>query len=668
MNQAYLFNTGKNYMSYNMLGSRPAVSAEGEAGYRFAVWAPAAVSVSVVGDFNEWNDQVHPLEVYGTTGIWVGFVPDAKTWERYKYAIRTSDGRTVFKADPYARHSETRPDTASILYDPDDYEWNDADYMRDRTDAYRLKPLNIYEVHLGSWRRYPDGSCYNYRDIAPQLADYVIDMGYTAIELMPIMEYPLDASWGYQVTGYFSATSRYGTPADLKYFIDHMHGRGIRVILDWVPGHFPRDAFGLARFDGSPLYEYADTRIGEHKDWGTLVFDYGKAEVRSFLLSSAYFWLDEFHFDGLRVDAVSSMVYLDYGRNEFVPNKYGGNENLEAIDFLKELNGMVREQYPSVLMIAEESSAFPDITKGIDRGGVGFTHKWNMGWMNDTLDYMSLDYLYRQYHHDQITFSMMYAFAERYILPFSHDEVVHGKKTLLGRMPGDYWRQFSSLRAVYMYQIAHPGAKLNFMGNEFAPYTEWRYYEELEWFMLQYPSHKQMQTFVKHLNHLYLEHRALWDVDDSWDGFQWLRVDDKNNSVLAWERIPSDPEGGRVIAVFNLTPAVLPEYWLDVNGEGRYQLLLNSDDVAFGGSGYLSDDEKHRVYRTYKIIPEETSEVNRKVSADSAKEDRDAIETEETKYRIKLTLPPLCGLFLTYDPKEEPVSDETMIIEEREVL
>lgn len=415
---AYLFNTGKNYMSYKFLGSRPESNSEGENGYRFAVWAPNAKKVCVVGDFNEWQEDVNNLEPYGTTGVWIGFFPGLEEWQAYKYGILTQNDEWILKADPYARHAETRPGTASKLYDPDDYTWNDQEYMANRVDAYQLNPLNIYEVHLGSWRRYEDGSVYNYRDIAEQLADYVLEMGYNAIELMPVSEYPLDASWGYQVTGYFAATSRYGTPADLKYFIDHMHQKGIHVFLDWVPAHFPKDAFGLAKFDGEPLYEYANPLLGEHEDWGTLVFDFSKGEVRSFLLSNAYFWLKEFHFDGIRVDAVSSMIYRDYSRDEFIPNIHGGNENLEAISLLQELNTIVREDFPGVVTMAEESTAFPYITTGIDDGGIGFTFKWNMGWMNDTLFFNSLDHYQREFHHNAFTFSMVYAFSERYILPF----------------------------------------------------------------------------------------------------------------------------------------------------------------------------------------------------------------------------------------------------------
>lgn len=666
---AYLFNTGKNYMSYKFLGSKPESNSEGENGYRFAVWAPNAKKVCVVGDFNEWQEDLYNLEPYGTTGVWVGFFPGLEEWQAYKYGILTQNDEWILKADPYARHAETRPGTASKLYDPDDYTWNDQEYMANRVDAYQLNPLNIYEVHLGSWRRYEDGSVYNYRDIAEQLADYVLEMGYNAIELMPVSEYPLDASWGYQVTGYFAATSRYGTPADLKYFIDHMHQKGIHVFLDWVPAHFPKDAFGLARFDGEPLYEYANPLLGEHEDWGTLVFDFSKGEVRSFLLSNAYFWLDEFHFDGIRVDAVSSMIYRDYSRDEFIPNIHGGNENLEAISLLQELNTIVREDFPGVVTMAEESTAFPYITTGIDDGGIGFTFKWNMGWMNDTLFFNSLDHYQREFHHNALTFSMVYAFSERYILPFSHDEVVHGKGTLIGRMPGDYWRQFANLRAVYTYQMAHPGAKLNFMGNEFAPFTEWRYYEELEWFMLEYPAHLEMQKFVKTLNHLYLDTPALWEEDHDWHGFQWVQADDSENSVFAFLRY-NYAHDEAILCVLNMTPGVIQDYTFVMPISGEFELILNSDDPEYGGSNYLSGFDKGLIYETYEheIFPEldQTEKVSeqsketeltksnnkRKTSNKEDVEEIEELEPISVEERLDITVPPLCGMWFKWSKKK----------------
>lgn len=621
MNQAWLFNQGENYQSYKMLGARPRISPEGEPGYSFAVWAPHASSVSVVGDFNGWDPSSDSLIPYGTTGIWTGFVPGAVMWQRYKYAVRTASGRVTLKADPFARHAETRPSTASILYDGEhDYEWGDGEYMVNRPDVQDIGPLNIYEVHLGSWRRYGDGHVKNYRDIAPELASYCLDMGYNAVELMPVMEYPLDASWGYQVTGYFAATSRYGTPADLKFLIDTLHQAGLRVILDWVPSHFPKDDFALARFDGQPLFEDPDSRRGEHGDWGTLVFNYGLAEVQSFLLSSAWFWLDEFHADGLRVDAVSSMLYLDFGRPDAVPNDEGSFLHLEAIDFLKSMNAIIREHFPHAIMAAEESTPYPEVTTPVSKGGLGFTHKWNMGWMNDTLSYMEHDYYARGKAHEKLSFSMMYAFSERFILPFSHDEVVHGKKSLLGRMPGDDWRRFASLRACYMYQMSHPGAKLNFMGNEYAPYLEWRYYEELEWFMLEYPLHRAMHGFVRELNHFYLEHKALWEVDDSWEGFLWLDADDRERSVYSYARRALHEEQ-LILVLLNMTPASYEQYPLRVPYRGRYRLLLNSDDPLYGGSAY-QDLDVGRVFLSEDLI-------------------------------LKLPVPPLAGMYLLYEGEQE---------------
>ncbi|NLA96351.1 MAG: 1,4-alpha-glucan branching protein GlgB, partial [Clostridiaceae bacterium] len=536
----------------------------------------------------------------------------------------------LLKADPYARHAETRPGTASILYDAEnDYQWGDADFISSRPDALEAGPLNIYEVHLGSWRRYADGQVYNYRELAPQLADYCMEMGYNAVELMPVMEYPLDASWGYQLTGYFAATSRYGTPADLKYLIDILHQSGIRVILDWVPSHFPKDDFALARFDGHPLYEDPDPRRGEHQDWGTLVFNYGLSEIRSFLMSSAWFWIDEFHADGLRVDAVSSMIYLDFGRPGAQPNQEGTYQHLEAIDFLKGLNQLIRKHFPHCILAAEESTPYPDITKPVEQGGMGFTHKWNMGWMNDTLSYMEADYYARGQFHDKITFSMVYAFREKFILPFSHDEVVHGKKSLLGRMPGDYWRQFASLRTCYMYQMSHPGAKLNFMGNEFAPYIEWRYYEELEWFMLRYPRHREMRDFVRDLNHIYLRHPAFWAIEESWGGFEWLQADGRDNSIFAYARKTADNKE-TVLVILNMTPASYGDYIIPVPREGFYRLLLNSDAVRYGGSGYGGLDQEETGYTTEGLY-----------------------QGDPARQALRISLPPLAGLYLHYAGKRK---------------
>ncbi len=589
MDDVYLFNMGENFQAYKYFGSFPETR-DGVEGFRFAVWAPHALAVNLSGDFNDWATEGMPLELNHQTGVWTGFYPGLEYWQRYKYAIKGQDRKIVLKADPFARHEETRPGTASILYDVHDYAWQDEAWMNERKHALDTRPLNIYEMHLGSWRRYEDGNTINYADLADQLVSYLLRMGYNAVEFMPLSEYPFDDSWGYQVTGYFSITSRYGTPAQFKYLVDKLHQAGILVIMDWVPAHFPRDEFGLARFDGEPLYEYADTRLGEHPEWGTLVFDYSKNEVVSFLKSSAWFWLEECHIDGLRVDAVSSMIYLDYGRNNFVRNKDGGNINLDAVAFLQELNSLVRERYPAVMMIAEESTSFPYVTQTAENGGMGFTHKWNMGWMHDTLKYMSLDYLYRRDHHNQITFSMTYAFSERYVLPFSHDEVVHGKHSLLDKMPGDPWRKFASLRLMLMYQIAHPGAKLNFMGYEIGQFVEWRFKEELEWFLLDFEAHAQHHAFVAELNHMYLESPEFWARDDSWSGFTWQQVSDYQNSVIAFARYDNDESC--MLCIYNMTPATLPVYKLQVPDFGTYEVVLNSDDKRFGGSAYVAEDTR----------------------------------------------------------------------------
>lgn len=645
MDQAYLFNNGTNYQSYKLLGSRPETDASGEAGFFFAVWAPHATQVSVVGDFNGWDPESDVMTPRGTTGIWQTFVPGAQEFQRYKYVLRTPSGETLLKADPYARHCETRPGTASILYDADhDYEWTDGAYLQNRKNATDAAPLNIYEVHLGSWRRYDDGNVYSYREIAPQLASYVKSMGYNAVEFMPLTEYPLDESWGYQVTGYFAATSRYGTPADLKYLIDTLHRDNIKVILDWVPGHFPRDEFALALFDGAPLYEHPDVKRGENRQWGTLNFNYNLAEVRSFLMSSAWFWLDEFHVDGLRYDAVSSMLYLNFGRDDAEPNEQGGFDNLEAIHFLKTLNPLLREHFPHAILAAEESSAYPLVTTPVEQGGLGFTHKWNMGWMNDTLQYMCADYYARSQFHDKMTFSMMYAFHERFILPFSHDEVVHGKKSLLGRMPGDYWRQFASLRACYMYQMSHPGGKLNFMGNEFSPFIEWRYYEELEWFLLQYPSHRAMHTFVSDLNQIYLTHPAFWEVDRSWAGFEWMEANDRSNSVFTYARF-SEARRQTVVVALNMTPASYEIFRLKVPQPGQYRVLLNSDAQKYYGSGF--EDVTDNVFTA------QSSESRKSPGTNMIAEKNDEVGRcggeQADEYHILLPLPPLAGLYLLRD-------------------
>jgi 1,4-alpha-glucan branching enzyme len=514
--------------------------------------------------------------------------------------------------------------------------------MAGRPDALAAGPLNIYEVHLGSWRRAPDGSCLNYRDIARQLGPYLRQMGYNAVELLPVMEHPLDESWGYQVTGFFSVTSRYGTPADFKFLVDTLHGLGIRVILDWVPAHFPRDSHGLACFDGAALFEYADRRIGEQPEWGTLVFDYGKSEVRSFLISSAWFWLQEMHADGLRFDAVSSMLYRDYGRADFLPNADGGKENYEAIAFLRQLNGLVREKLPSCLLIAEESTAWSKVSHPVSYGGLGFTHKWDMGWMHDTLDYLVRDFGDRGCHHNQLSFSMFYAFSERFILPLSHDEVVHGKRSLIGRMPGDIWRQAAGLRAFYLYQMTHPGGKLLFMGSEFGQFVEWRFGQELEWFLLENAHHRQLQDFVAALNHYYLAQPALWQTDTSWDGFAWIVADDAANSVYTYLRraAPDPQEAGRQpapeecrVVILNLSPEPRLAYRLGVPFPGPYRIDVNSDDRAFGGSGYPPEP---------RLVPGQ---------ADAAALNAEPWPSHGQPASLILNLPPLCGLILRPEPK-----------------
>ena len=585
MDQAYLFNVGRNYQAYNLLGSFPLDHHSEDRGFSFRVWAPKAQAVFVVGDFNQWEPTTHPMRKDDKTGIWIAEVNAAKQWDRYKYRVVGADGKVYMKVDPFARHSETRPADASILYDPNDFVWSDERFCQKRGDALRPAPVNIYELHLGSWRRHEDGNFMNYRIIAHDLAAYCKEMGYTHVELMPVMEHPLDDSWGYQVLSYFAVTSRFGTPADFKYFVNYLHRKGIHVILDWVPAHFPKNLEGLVRFDGSPCYEYADSRIGEHLEWGTFVFDFSKAEVRSFLMSNAIFFIEEYHVDGIRVDAVSSMIYRNYGRTEYIPNINGGTENYEAVEFLQSLNNVVREYYPHVLMIAEESTAWAKVSHPVSEGGLGFTHKWNMGWMHDTLEYFSTDYYARGWHHEQFCFSMVYAFSENFILCLSHDEVVHGKKSIINKMPGDQWRQFASLRVLYMYMMAHPGAKLTFMGGEFGQYIEWRFYEQLEWFMLKYEAHRVLKDFVCDLNHYYIKTKAFWMNNSSCNGFEWVDTSDSDNRVYILRRMYVKTKQS-IYVVFNMVPVPINHYRIPVWEPGRYEIVLNSDDMSYGGSGY----------------------------------------------------------------------------------
>jgi len=578
------FNNGTNFRSYKFMGAIPS-SIFGESGYSFSVWAPNAEKVSVVGDFNGWDTEAHPMNPQGSSGVWHCFIKNVSEGQCYKYFVKCKDGSSVYKADPYARMAQPAPETASVIYDMSGFKWSDGKWMekREKTEPYS-KPMLIYEMHAGSWKTHPDGSLMNYREIADELCEYLSDMGYTHVELMPLTEFPFDGSWGYQVTGYFAATCRYGTPKDFMYFVNKCHQRGISVIMDWVPAHFPRDAHGLARFDGTPIYEYPNPLKGEHKEWGTLVFDYGRKEVVSFLMSSAFFWLDVFHIDGLRVDAVSSMLYLDYGRQEYMPNKYGGNENLEAIEFLQKLNCAAFSEYPNILMIAEESTAWPKVTKPVSDGGLGFNFKWNMGWMNDMLRFMSMDPYFRKDNHNLLTFSMMYAFSENYILPLSHDEVVHGKCSLIEKMSGLYGQKFDSLRAFFMYKMAHPGKKLLFMGGEFAQFIEWRYYEQLEWKLLDIENHRKFRDFVRELNHFYGKNKAFWEIEDSWEGFEWINANDNERSIVSFVR-RGRKKSDEIVVICNFTPVEYKNYEVGVPGRGTYAPVLSSDEAMFGGGG-----------------------------------------------------------------------------------
>ena len=587
----YLFNEGKQYSAQRFLGARPK-EVDGVAGAYFAVWAPSARRVSVVGDFNNWDGRCHGMRPLGDSGIWEIFLPQVGAGAVYKYEILTQANELLLKCDPYAFAAELPPSTASVVADIERFVWGDEEWMRQRGERSWVEaPVSIYEVHPGSWRYAEDGSYLNWRDMAHQLVEYALDMNFTHLELMPVAEHPFDGSWGYQVTGYFAPTSRFGTPEDFAYFVDYCHQNGIAVLVDWVPGHFPKDAHGLARFDGTGLYEHLDTRQGWHPDWDTMVFNYGRDEVRSFLLSNALFWLEHYHVDGLRVDAVASMLYLDYSRKagEWVPNRHGGRENLEAIEFLKELNTAVYARCPGAVMIAEESTAWPAVSRPVYAGGLGFGFKWNMGWMNDVLHYMAHEPVHRKWHHGDLTFSMIYAYHENFVLPLSHDEVVHGKGSLLAKMPGDDWQKFANLRLLYGFMYGHPGKKLLFMGAELAPWHEWRHAGQLDWNLLQYAPHRGIQQWLRDLNALYCQQPSLHKTDADPRGFAWIDCLDMENSVVSFLR---RAEGGRdLIFACNFTPVPRDVYRLGVPSVGRYRELLNSDAQFYGGSGVGNSGE-----------------------------------------------------------------------------
>lgn len=580
----HLFAEGRHWHIYQKLGGH-LHSMDGIDGVYFAVWAPNAERISVIGDFNRWDGRNHPMRNLGGCGIWELFIPGLEAGSLYKFEIRNQHtGQVLVKTDPYGQQFEFRPQTAAIIVQEDAYQWEDTEWMERRPHHDWLhKPMSIYEVHLGSWQRDNRGNFLNYRELATKLVNYVKTLGFTHIELLPITEHPLDISWGYQTTGYFAPTSRHGSPDDFRYFVDLCHQNDIGVILDWVPAHFPKDSFALGRFDGTPLYEHEDPRKGEHRDWGTLIYNYSRNEVKNFLLSSAFFWLEEFHLDGLRVDAVASMLYLDYSReaNEWIPNMYGGNENLEAIDFLRHMNAVTHEQHPGTVIMAEESTSWPQVTRPTWTGGLGFSMKWNMGWMHDILHYMQEQPIHRSYHHDQLTFGLLYAFTENFILPFSHDEVVHGKGSLLNKMPGDEWQRFANLRLLYTLMFTYPGKKLLFMGCEFGQGTEWSVNRDLDWYVLDYAHHRGVQTLVKDLNHLYKTHSALYQYDFDHQGFEWIDCHDYQQSIISYRRKSASED---LIVILNFTPVPRENYRIGVPREGVYLEIFNSDSEYYDGT------------------------------------------------------------------------------------
>jgi len=613
----HLFSEGKHWHAYRILGAH-AHQVDGIDGVLFATWAPSAQRVSIIGDFNQWDGRKHPMRIRGSSGVWELFIPGLTVGELYKFEIKSNDGSLHSKMDPYGQQSELRPGTASIIAKTSEHEWQDKDWMARREKSDWLHSAHsVYEVHMGSWQRNEVGDFLTYREMADQMVPYVKELGFTHIELLPVTEHPLDISWGYQTTGYFSPTSRFGTPDDFRYFIDQCHQNDIGIILDWVPGHFPKDAHGLARFDGSALYEHADPRQGEHQDWGTYIFNYGRSEVTNFLLSSAFYWLEEFHIDGLRVDAVASMLYLDYSREDgqWVPNQYGGRENLEVIEFLKHMNSVLHQEHPGCLIAAEESTSYPMVSRPAHMGGLGFSMKWNMGWMHDILEYMQQDSIHRRYHHDSLTFGLLYAFTENFVLPFSHDEVVHGKKSMVNKMPGDEWQRFANLRLLYTLMFTYPGKKLLFMGSEFAQGTEWNCEKALDWYVLDYPLHNGMKTLVGDLNKLYTSTPALYRHEFDPHGFEWLDCNDREQSILSYIR---KDEENYVISVFNFTPVVRESYRIGVPDLSTYKIILNSDSEYYGGSNTANE---------FTIQAE-------------------SIPWSDKPYSIVINLPPLAGIVL----------------------
>uniref|UniRef100_UPI0040288D09 1,4-alpha-glucan branching protein GlgB n=1 Tax=Ruminococcus bromii TaxID=40518 RepID=UPI0040288D09 len=623
-----VFHTGDSVRAYDFLGAH-LVNRNDKNGVVFRVWAPTARSVSVAGDFNNWNNEANYMYDIGY-GVWEVFVEGVKQFCTYKYCIESEYGDRLMKADPYAFHAQTRPGQASVVYDIESYSWNDSEWFNKRKENnISSSPMNIYEIHAGSWRKYPDGNFFNYQKLADELIPYLKEMHYTHVQLMPIMEYPYDGSWGFQTTGYYAPTSRYGTPSDFMAFVDKLHGEGIGVILDWVPSNFPTDDFGLARFDGSPLYESNDPKTSKRDSWGTCLFNYARFEVTSFLVSCAMFWLDKYHIDGLRIGALSSMLYLDYGKTEgeWEPNKFGGKENLDAVDFVKRLNTAVHMYHPDVMMFAEENTSWPKLTHKIEDGGLGFDFKWNMGWMNDMLHYMSLNPMWRPFNHDSLTFSFYYAFSEKFLLPISHDEVSHGKGSLIKQMPGKYDEQFAGVRAFITYMYAHPGKKLVFMGTEIGQFDEWNHEEAIQWDLLEFEKHKKLRTFFKELNKFYLDCKPLYELDTVWKGFDWIHHDDYTNSVIAFKR--TDKNGDEIVSVCNFQPIRRDEYCIGVPKYGLYDEVFNSDEERFGGSGVVNGNN---------------------------------IKTEVMKIHgfdqgLSLTLPPLSVIYLRCAKELEP--DET---------